>query len=204
MEQRISTDTPAVHPAGTDPAFVPGLTPPPQPGPPEASRSDDEAADDASGAAERTEQGREDEEATARDAAADGSDAAADAGEETDEKADEGADEKAGETAEEGEEPADGPVFTAFDLRGSITAKRSGITLDMDGEEAQFDWEEIGAVQIDTSRLRRRLTVTVHTTGHVAYEAELKAPSRRDLATWESELDAVLDAYFDGDDDGDA
>ena len=188
MEQRISTDTPAIHPAGTDPAFVPGLTPPSPPGPPDEPRADRDTSDGVRNTPRDAEEERGEDAASQQDeAAVTGHDSVTAEGPAGDEAT----------TDAEEETSDDGPSFTAFDLRGSITAKRSGVTLDMDGEEVDFDWEEIGAVQIDTSRLRRRLRVTVHTTGHVRYEAEVKAPSRHDVARWEAELDAVLDAYFD-------
>lgn len=205
MEQRIGTDTPAVHAAGTDPAYIPGLT---------VSQAPDEADGEATAAPDEPEKS----DATEPTATDGGSRDDGDSADETPE--DDGAKDQDSERREskdadpkdansqdadpedadpEDEAFEDKPLFTAFDLRGSLTATRSGVTLDMDGEEVDFSWEEIGAVQIETSRLRRRLTVTVHTTDHVRYEAEVKAPSRGDLATWEKKLDAVLDDYFDTD-----
>ncbi|MER6145028.1 hypothetical protein ABT174_34220 [Streptomyces sparsogenes] len=192
MEQRIGPSTPPVPAAGFDPAFIPGLTAPR----PAEEESPDEKAEqqplqDADAAAEA--------ETRAVDAAAE--DGAGNAGEPDDAEAKAGPDEAgtaedAPEKAAPDEDDADGPVFEAADRRGSISAGRRGVTLHMDGETAEFDWDEVGAVEIDTPRFGRRFSVTVYTTARRWYEAEVQAPARSALKTWTAELDAVLDAYF--------
>ncbi|NUS84206.1 MAG: hypothetical protein HOY75_16075, partial [Streptomyces sp.] len=82
------------------------------------------------------------------------------------------------------------------DHRGSISAGRRGVTLLLDGETAEFDWSEIGAVEIDTPRFGRRFSVTVYTTARRWYSADIAASSRKALKEWTTELDAVLDTYF--------
>ncbi|MFI5758629.1 hypothetical protein [Streptomyces sp. NPDC051569] len=180
MEQRIGPTIPPVQAAGTDPAFVPGFTPP---RPVEAAQTAEPAPERE--AEQTTEQPSEDavpEDAVPQDAVPQDGD---------------GVDGKRGERGERGEEDGDtGPVFEASDRRGSITADRAGITMRLDGEEAELFWDEIGAVEIDTARFARRLTVTVYTTGRRWYEAEITTSSRQRLKEWTAELDAVLDARF--------
>nr|ACO94481.1 hypothetical protein [Streptomyces sp. MP39-85] len=90
----------------------------------------------------------------------------------------------------------DGPVFDVSDRRASMTADRTGVRLRLDETEAEFGWDEIGAVEIETPRFTRRFTVTLHTTGRRHYQSEVDAPSRSSLKKWTADLDAVLDAYF--------
>ncbi|HEY5834509.1 hypothetical protein [Streptomyces sp.] len=118
-----------------------------------------------------------DEDASDEDASGDGTPEAADPGDTED-----GADEA--------------PLFEVSDRRASITADRTGITLRLDDQEAEFDWDEIGAVEIDTPRFGRRFAITVYTSGRRWYQADVEAPSRSTLKSWTAELDAVLDAHF--------
>src|SRR6201999_2088864 len=99
----------------------------------------------------------------------------------------------------------DGPVFEAVDRRGSISADHTGVLFRLDDQEADFTWDEVGAVEMETARFGKRFTVTVHVDGarRRSYTAEVDAPSRSRLKEWEAELDAVLDAYFDDADDAD-
>ena len=62
--------------------------------------------------------------------------------------------------------------------------------------EAEFRWDEIGAVESETSRFGRWYTITVHTPERRWYPVELRIPSRAKVKEWEKELDEVLDAYF--------
>ncbi|WP_328754612.1 hypothetical protein OHA28_20830 [Streptomyces sp. NBC_00269] len=89
---------------------------------------------------------------------------------------------------------AAGPDFTASDRRGSITADATGVRLQLDDQEAEFHWDEIGAVEVGTSR--RRLTVTVHTPDSRWYPNDVEAPNKARAQEWADELDKVLDAYF--------
>ena len=95
-----------------------------------------------------------------------------------------------------GEEEIDGPVFEVSDRRGSITADRTGVRFTLDGEEAEFGWDEIGAVEVDAARFGRRFTVTVYMTTRRWYSAEVTAPAKSHLREWAAELDVALDAYF--------
>ncbi|MFF4229327.1 hypothetical protein [Streptomyces sp. NPDC001820] len=98
------------------------------------------------------------------------------------------------------EDPAgegdDGPVFEVSDRRGAIVADRAGITFRLDAEEAEFSWDEIGAVEIDTPRFGRRFGVTVYVSDRRWFQVDVEAPSRGVLKEWAAELDTVLDARF--------
>ncbi|MYR55510.1 hypothetical protein GTY54_04365 [Streptomyces sp. SID625] len=99
------------------------------------------------------------------------------------------------------EETVDGPVFEAADRRARIVADHRGVRLALDDQECEFRWDEIGAVETETPRFGKRFTVTVHTPDRRWYPIEIEAPARSRFAAWETELDAVLDAYFE---DGEA
>ncbi|MER7793497.1 hypothetical protein [Streptomyces sp. NPDC097640] len=185
MEQRIGPSTPPVPAAGFDPAYIPGLTAP-RPAEEEPPKEKAEKAEEPLEDAEAEAGTEADAEAEAEAEAETKADAEA-------ETADADADE---ETADEDEDEAGGPVFEASDHRGSIAARRGGVTLRLDGETAEFDWSEIGAVEIDTPRFGRRFSVTVYTTARRWYTADVAASSKKVLKEWTTELDAVLDAYF--------
>ncbi|MEU8825990.1 hypothetical protein [Streptomyces sp. NPDC048636] len=173
--------------AGTDPGYIPGLTSP------RPADGEEETPKDTA------EQPAEDvvEEDTATEAEADEADEAEDDTEADDAAETEAEAEADADGGDTDEDDGDGPVFEASDHRGGIVARRSGITVRMDGEEAEFGWDEIGAVEVDTPRFKKRFSVTVYATNRRWYEAEVKPSSRGLLATWTAELDAVLDAYFD-------
>ncbi|WP_345656444.1 hypothetical protein [Streptomyces siamensis] len=216
MEQRIGSSSQPLG-AGFDPAFVPGLTSPAAAEPEDAvsgTAAEDAAADDGGvgetspKAAESGASDVEDAEKAASDATddADGTEtaeddpreAAADVSvEDEDEEADGDRDEA---DAEDAADP-DGPVFEASDRRASITADHRGVRLRLDDQEAEFRWDEIGAVETESPRFGKRFTVTVHTPDRRWYPIEIEATARSRFKEWESRLDEVLDAYFeDGED----
>ncbi|MEW1720468.1 hypothetical protein [Streptomyces sp. NPDC093109] len=197
MEQRIDPKVQPEYAAGTDPAYIPGLTAP-RPGAEEktapAAEPEPEAADDAVP-----------EDAVPEDTVVDDSVVEDAVPEDVPEAESESvaSDPVASEPAEsepgkEGEAAAenDGPVFEASDRRGSITADRDGVRFRLDEEEADFRWDEIGAVEVGTPRFGRRFTVTVHVSSRRWFTAEVDAAARSDLKGWAAELDEVLDAYF--------
>lgn len=168
---------PIIQPtAGTDPAYVPGLTSP---------RRDE-------GEEEASEQPAEDptEEATAEEkSGVEDPEPVAEAVEDDEEEPGEG-------SGAEPAEGADGPVFEASERRSSIRADRAGIRFRLDEEQAEFRWDEVGAVEIDTPRFARRFSVTVYTTDGAWYQADVEAPARHLLKKWTQELDEVLDVHF--------
>ncbi|MFA3840021.1 hypothetical protein [Streptomyces aureus] len=175
MEQRIDTQkvTP-VDAAGADPASVPGLTPPRQ-----APETEEKAL-----SLEKTESTEPAEELDTEpepEPAEDVADAPS-------------ADAPTDAPTDAPSADAAGPDFTASDRRGSITADATGVRLQLDDQEAEFHWDEIGAVEVGTSR--RRLTVTVHTPDSRWYPNDVEAPNKARAQEWADELDKVLDAYF--------
>ncbi|MGW0910494.1 hypothetical protein ACWD1Z_01925 [Streptomyces sp. NPDC002784] len=169
MEQRIGSSSQPLEGAGFDPAFVPGLTPPVS-------------------MVKRAQEPAEPEETDAKAVEA------AEAVEVVKEAVAEAAAEE-DETAAE-EVADDGPVFEAADRRARIVADRRGVRLCLDDQECEFRWDEIGAVETETARFGKRYTVTVHTPDRRWYPIEIEAAARSRFAEWESQLDAVLDAYF--------
>ena len=197
---------PPVPAAGTDPGHIPGLTPP-RPDATEEATAEAKTAQEAPEAPEEAadrpsaETGpvpEEPEEAKAAEADAETPEEPEEQADgKADDEADDKADDKAGDEAGDDDEAAeDGPVFEVSDRRGSITAGRSGVAFQLDGENAEFSWDEIGAVEIDTPRFGRRFSVTVYTTARRWYTADVEAPARGALKDWTAKLDEVLDAYF--------
>lgn len=198
MEQRIDPNTQPGYAAGTDPAFIPGLTAPVTARKPDTSleqpdleETEPEQAEQEEPEQDHREHGRPEPEAAqerSADDAAPGGDASDDGDSEA---AADGED-----AAADGKEAADGPSFEVSDRRGSITADRAGVRFRLDDQEADFRWDEIGAVEVKLPRFGRRFTVTVHMSTRRWFNAEVEAPARSSLKGWAAELDAVLDAYF--------
>ncbi|MCE7550295.1 hypothetical protein [Streptomyces thermodiastaticus] len=195
MEQRTGTSsqplkTEPVTGAGFDPAFIPGITPPPREEP-QATAPEDAAPQDERPQAKAPEAA--DADTTDAAATADPTADDASAGESTADEADE---EPAAEDAADDQSP-DGPVFEAADRRARIVADHKGIRLFLDDQECDFRWDEIGAVETTVSRFGKRYTVTVHTPERRWYPIDIDAPSKARIKEWDTQLDAVLDAYFD-------
>lgn len=175
MEQQTDPKTTLDIAVGTDPAFVPVLT----------------------GPAPAVKEKEEESTATGPDAGAGPDDGSDDAGTDTTAGATGGDDVSTDRAGDDSDAPsADGPVFEVRDRRGSITADRSGIRFTLDDQEADFRWDEIGAVEVRPARFGRRFTVTVHVAVNRWFNAEVEAPVRGRLKEWTEEFDAVLDAYF--------
>ncbi|MFD4029897.1 hypothetical protein ACFWVP_05035 [Streptomyces sp. NPDC058637] len=189
MEQRIDSNTKPEFAAGTDPAYIPGLT---APAPARTEGQAEKAPEDAevSGATVG-----DDVTAAADDA---GADAVRDA-EKADATPDAEEEPATSASREGGAEEADGPVFEVSDRRGSIRVDRDGVRFTLDDQEAEFDWAEIGAVEVKTARFGRRFTVTVHVSSRRWFNAEVEAEARSSLKEWAADLDAALDAYFEED-----
>lgn len=177
MEQRIGASSKPseaeplkaepVTGAGFDPAFIPGITVP------APANSDEPEPQDAEVKAEPAEP----EDSRAPEAT-EGTSQSGD---------DEGVDEDG---------PVDGPVFEASDRRAKIVADRKGVRLRLDEEACEFRWDEIAAVETETSRFGKRYTITVHTPDRRWYPIEIEATTKSRFKEWDEQLDAVLDAYF--------
>ncbi|MGW6217097.1 hypothetical protein [Streptomyces sp. NPDC055109] len=176
MEQRIGSKSQPLDAAAVNPAYIPGLTSPVPAEPEDAVEETGEAA------AEETPSAAASDPAVPDDAgSAEAPDADAGSGAAADEEAD--------------AEP-DGPVFEASDRRASIRADHGGVRLRLDDQEAEFRWDEIGAVETESPRFGKRFTVTVHTPDARWYPIEIEAAARSRFKEWEEQLDAVLDTYF--------
>ncbi|WP_329335268.1 hypothetical protein OG866_15850 [Streptomyces sp. NBC_00663] len=109
--------------------------------------------------------------------------------------------EEAEEAAADEDAAADGPVFEASDRRARIVADAKGVRLSLDEERCEFGWDEIGAVETESPRFGKRFTITVHTPDRRWYPIEIEATARADFKLWEEQLDAVLDEYFEENED---
>ncbi|WP_328379483.1 hypothetical protein OHB13_32580 [Streptomyces sp. NBC_00440] len=204
MEQHIGPKSPPpVHAAATDPAYVPGLMPPradtqaaesPEPADGETPERTEGSADTAP-PQEPAGDGAPDGAAAPESAAAptEPTEAGADAAEhESSGPEDAG---REGDT-EAGEDDGADPAFEVADRRSVIIANRAGMVLRLDDQEAEFDWSEIGAVEFETAKYGRRLTVFVHMPNRHTYQADVTASGRDQLKEWSAQLDTVLDRYF--------
>ncbi|TLS45130.1 hypothetical protein FE633_16940 [Streptomyces montanus] len=188
MEQRIGPSIQPLQGAAADPAFVPGITGP-RPAEPEETKPDGTAPEDAVDEAAAAEEAVVEETVS-------GEEPAADAAEESEKEA-----EKPEDSEEDSEEAPDGPVFEASDRRASITADHRGVRLRLDDQACEFRWDEVGAIETESPRFGKRFTITVHTPDRRWYPIEIEATARACFTEWESQLDEVLDAYFeDGED----
>lgn len=170
VEQRIGSKSQPLDAAAVNPAYIPGLTSP-APAEPKDAVAEEAGSDTAAVA----------------DVAPDAEVPAEAAVTSEEEKAD----------PEPDPEPdPDGPVFEASDRRASIRADHRGVRLRLDDQEAEFRWDEIGAVETESPRFGKRFTVTVHTPDRRWYPIEIEATARARFKEWEDQLDAVLDAYF--------
>ncbi|MFF0507004.1 hypothetical protein ACFYUH_25825 [Streptomyces fimicarius] len=189
MEQSIDSNKKPEFAAGTDPAFIPlpGLAAPVATRKPEAESEDgpeDAVPESGSDAVSESESDRDDASGAAAAEADTEAEAAA------------AADAAEAEDGAEGDEAEEGPVFEVSDRRGSIRVAREGVRFRLDDQEAEFGWDEIGAVETTPARFGRRFTVTVHLSTRRWFNAEVEAASRGELKGWPAELDKVLDAYF--------
>ncbi|MEV2193764.1 hypothetical protein AB0I02_22680 [Streptomyces phaeochromogenes] len=195
MEQRIGPNIQPLQGAAVDPAFVPGIT-----GPRPAEPKDAEPTEAVS-----EETASEEETAPEKRKPAKQTDLKKEAAEEAPSDDEPSTDEPSGEDSssekpEESEEPEEapegGPVFEASDRRAKIVADHSGVRLSLDDQEAEFRWEEIGAVETESPRFGKRFTITVHTPDRRWYPIEIEASARSRFKEWETQLDEVLDTYF--------
>ncbi|MER5661863.1 hypothetical protein [Streptomyces mirabilis] len=192
MEQRIGSKSQPLDAAAVNPAYIPGLTSPAKAEPKDAAV--EEAASEETASEEAASEGAVVEDAAPETPVA--------------EKASAEPEEEATSESDSDSEPEpdpDGPVFEASDRRASIKADHSGVRLRLDDQEAEFRWDEIGAVETESPRFGKRFTITVHTPDRRWYPIEIEATARARFKEWEDQLDAVLDAYFeDGEDSEEA
>jgi hypothetical protein len=201
VEQRIGPNIQPLQGAAADPAFVPGITGPRPDEPKDAKPKDAKPKDAKPEATEpdgtESEDTEPDEDTESEEAVEETAAAEEAASEET--ASDEERDDDPSD--DEPEEVPDGPVFEASDRRARIVADHRGVRLRLDDQEAEFRWDEIGAVETESPRFGKRFTITVHTPDRRWYPIEIEATAKSRFKEWESRLDEVLDAYFeDGED----
>ena len=196
VEQRIgSNNQPLAAAAAVDPSHIPGLTAPVSVKKEKQEEPEDTKPTESAEPAE-TEEPDEAAPNRAEPSTAEKPSAEADAKAESEAAAETEAEE--GDEAEDaaGEATLDGPVFEASDRRAKIVADHSGVRLRLDDQEAEFRWEEIGAVETESPRFGKRFTITVHTPDRRWYPIEIEASARSRFKEWETQLDEVLDTYF--------
>ncbi|MET7348281.1 hypothetical protein [Streptomyces mirabilis] len=192
MEQRIGSKSQPLDAAAVNPAYIPGLTSPAKAEPKDAVVED--AASDEAASEEAVVEDAAPETAVAEKAPAEPEEEATS---ESDSEPESESDSDSGSDSDSEPEPdPDGPVFEASDRRASIKADHSGVHLRLDDQEAEFRWDEIGAVETESPRFGKRFTITVHTADRRWYPIEIEATARARFKEWEDQLDAVLDAYF--------
>ncbi|WP_405543654.1 hypothetical protein OG478_20355 [Streptomyces phaeochromogenes] len=188
MEQRIGPNIQPLQGAAVDPAFVPGITGP-RPAEPKEAVSEETASDG--------ETAPEEETAPEKRTPAKQTNLKKEAAEEEPSEEEPSGEEPSSDEPEDSEEaPEGGPVFEASDRRAKIVADHSGVRLRLDDQEAEFRWEEIGAVETESPRFGKRFTITVHTPDRRWYPIEIEASARSRFKEWETQLDEVLDTYF--------
>lgn len=190
VEQRIGSKSQPLDAAAVNPAYIPGLTSPAKAEPEDAVVED--AASDEAASEEAVVEDAAPETAVAEKAPAEPEEEATS---ESDSEPESDSDSDSGSDSEPEPDP-DGPVFEASDRRASIKADHSGVHLRLDDQEAEFRWDEIGAVETESPRFGKRFTITVHTPDRRWYPIEIEATARARFKEWEDQLDAVLDAYF--------
>ncbi|MET8134572.1 hypothetical protein ABZV24_21910 [Streptomyces sp. NPDC005251] len=205
MEQRIGSKSQPLDAAAVNPAYIPGLTSPVPAEPKDAVVESEEAAAEGTVSDETVSDAASDEAASDEAPAAETpKEPVSEEETSSEEETDSGTETESGTDPETGPAP-DGPVFEASDRRASITADHSGVRLRLDDQEAEFRWDEIGAVETESPRFGKRFTITVHTPERRWYPIEIEANARARFKEWEEQLDAVLDAYFeDGEDNTEA
>ncbi|MET7986347.1 hypothetical protein [Streptomyces sp. NPDC005281] len=212
MEQRIGSKSQPLDAAAVNPAYIPGLTSP-VPAEPEDAVAETEEATVGEPAADDAVPGEAASDDAVSGGTASGEAPAAEAPEKSEEskeskESEESEESVSGEETDSGTDPEsgpvpDGPVFEASDRRASIRADHSGVLLRLDDQQAEFRWDEIGAVETESPRFGKRFTITVHTPERRWYPIEIEANARARFKEWEEQLDAVLDTYFeDGDGTG--
>ncbi|MFE4993123.1 hypothetical protein ACFRH4_17610 [Streptomyces mirabilis] len=194
MEQRIGSKSQPLDAAAVNPAYIPGLT-----SPAKAESKDavvEDAASDEAASEEAVVEDAAPETAVAEKAPAEPEEEATSESDSDSEPESESESDSGSGSDSEPEPDPDGPVFEASDRRASIKADHSGVHLRLDDQEAEFRWDEIGAVETESPRFGKRFTITVHTPDRRWYPIEIEATARARFKEWEDQLDAVLDAYF--------
>ncbi|MFF7179494.1 protein kinase [Streptomyces sp. NPDC008121] len=93
--------------------------------------------------------------------------------------------------------PPSGPALIAADGECGIIADADGIAFELFGEQAEFGWDEIGAVAQETPWRGRQFRVVVTLRDGSTYECEVNGRAAR-VREWAAQLDLVLDRHLEG------
>ncbi|MDV5148071.1 protein kinase [Streptomyces sp. SBC-4] len=94
--------------------------------------------------------------------------------------------------------PGPAPDFVAADRVGGIAVDADGVSIHLFGEEADFGWAEIGAVEYGRLRRGRGLRITVSLYDGTTYVCEVDGRRAARVDEWTALLDLVLDRYLPG------
>ncbi|WP_405862433.1 protein kinase [Streptomyces sp. NBC_00090] len=92
--------------------------------------------------------------------------------------------------------PRPAPEFVAADRVGGIAVDAEGVSIHLYGEEADFTWAEIGALEYGRVRRGRGLRITVTLYDGSTYVCELDGRRAARVDEWTALLDLVLDRYL--------
>lgn len=93
---------------------------------------------------------------------------------------------------------AGGPDFLATDRRNAVVVDSQGVSFELDGRTADFDWSQIRSVPYKGSFGGTTLMVAVVLADGVFYECAVEARSGAALQQWFAELAPVLGYYLGG------
>ena len=88
-----------------------------------------------------------------------------------------------------------GPEFVAVDTRNAIVVDAEGVTLDVNGVQAEFPWPEIRSVHYKASPNGKSLMLAVVYLDGQFYEGVVEARPRARLTEWFTQLAWVLGHY---------
>ncbi|TXS20820.1 hypothetical protein EAO71_30410 [Streptomyces sp. ms191] len=90
------------------------------------------------------------------------------------------------------EPPLPVPAVVASDGECGMVADADGVVFELFGEEAEFDWAEIGSLVYETAHRGRQLAVHVALYDGSSYTCEINGRAAR-VTEWIAQLELVLD-----------
>ncbi|MEU9863936.1 protein kinase [Streptomyces sp. NPDC047971] len=93
--------------------------------------------------------------------------------------------------------PEPAPALIIADSDCALVADADGVHFELHGEEAEFEWDEIGSVEYESERWGRRLRVVVTLRDGSAYTCEIGGRAAL-VQEWMDRMDRVLDRYLQG------
>ncbi|MFG2871556.1 protein kinase [Streptomyces sp. NPDC048338] len=89
------------------------------------------------------------------------------------------------------------PAVVASDGECGMVADADGVVFELFGEEAEFDWAEIGSLVYETAHRGRQLAVRVDLYDGSSYSCEINGRAAR-VTEWTAQLELVLDRCMPG------